>query len=920
MTVVVCYACGEPWQRLGSPAVCPICGIDSFGIAIDTNVVIVSDRNKDEIKGGTGMTIEEIVNDTLRQYKGDEIMLDAFWQWASNPTSMSAGYGVEDNYPYIQKNLERRYGLSLPEAGARVGGLKTECDSLIERVKSMPIETGRQIGEIQDALRAALTTGDYEDLRRQGVLQRLSRVSEETRRALLLFSLLEEVNATVSPRNFTEPRGYYSDYQSEFQAYYNSVYGDTAPILRIAQEIVQSGAYNELFWIPSRGAKSSPEKTLVGAIIPTTAELVTFGTRMMPMPDVPSLLDLYWDKGDFDILRFVDITSHLPYGVITTDEPLPVGVNVPGFMGSYGSSVALSPVVFTETRDYIERMKQQKMEVVRQTLENVLVTVSREIGRDGTLGVLCTGMGEVVWKFEFANDPPLYIYLVPWLTTFSQSLGHSRINLAEKPHVLFVIPYQSQPSLFAALEKHSGFSLKDERWDKSLGLLSDLQRPNEFQLLIGQRHPLLDKIFAEMSKSERIHTEDDSSKTQPPPSVPPEPLIEPRIPLSPPLKPVMPGQLVLGDRVSKDELHTFAQRSDLTEDERREKLTPIASLTYPLATATTHTAIFGTTGSGKSVTTKRLARELVRHQVPVTIIDWHDEYVDLVRELGGIIAVPPTATTKPASGEIPFTWNVLDPLFYSPQVTPEIIEDYIEIVVDLLGHKDLMDLSEPMKGGLTEALRLAYKGNPAPTFREVLGLLNEVATPLATKDALKRRLQRFSGGSLGSIFCNETSFNPESMFAKAMDVRVKHLTADHRSAVGLLTFFLLRQAISHFKRMGEVDNSALVRHVIIIDEAPMVIGSNPKVEREIVRMLQEVRKFGEGLILVCRNPGISDDILRETNQKIAHKLDVQKDVSSVANMLGIDAGDSKLLHSLPRGVAFARIGGNPTVLVRVKAG
>jgi DNA helicase HerA-like ATPase len=156
------------------------------------------------------------------------------------------------------------------------------------------------------------------------------------------------------------------------------------------------------------------------------------------------------------------------------------------------------------------------------------------------------------------------------------------------------------------------------------------------------------------------------------------------------------------------------------------------------------------------------------------------------------------------------------------------------------------------------------------------------------------------------------------MFSKAMDVRVKHLTVDHQSAVGLLTFFLLRQALSHFTRIGEAKDQAPVRHVIIIDEAPMVIGSNPKVKHEVIRMLQEVRKFGEGLILVCRNPGIDDDILRETNQKIAHKLDVPKDVSSVASMLGLEAEDKKLLHSLPRGIAFARIGGNSTVLVRVR--
>ena len=140
---------------------------------------------------------------------------------------------------------------------------------------------------------------------------------------------------------------------------------------------------------------------------------------------------------------------------------------------------------------------------------------------------------------------------------------------------------------------------------------------------------------------------------------------------------------------------------------------------------------------------------------------------------------------------------------------------------------------------------------------------------------------------------------------------------DHQSARSLLAFFLLRQAVSHFKRMGEVSNESPVRHVIVIDEAPMVIRSHPKVEFEVVRMLQEMRKFGEGLILVCRNPAISDDILRETNREIARKLDVPKDVNSVPSMLGLDREQRSLVRSLPRGVAFTRIGGNPTVLTKV---
>lgn len=381
-----------------------------------------------------------------------------------------------------------------------------------------------------------------------------------------------------------------------------------------------------------------------------------------------------------------------------------------------------------------------------------------------------------------------------------------------------------------------------------------------------------------------------------------------------------PGSLLLGDVVSANDLLALARNRDLTEDGRRDRLAIRGSAYYPLAVAATHTAIFGANGSGKSVTTKRLLHELVvSGGVPATVIDWHDEYDDLVRKVGGVVAVPPTATVSPKAGEIVFTWNLLDPRFYAEQVTREVVEDYVQIVVDLVGQKDVMDLTEPMKCALTEALRLSYERIERPTFKDVVPFLDEVPAPDATKAAVARRLDRFSGGSLGKIFCRETSLEPDEIFTRTLCIRVKHLTQDHQSAVGLLAFFLLRQAIGYFKRMGEASSDRPVRHVIVIDEAPMVLRSNPRVQQEVVRMVQEVRKFGEGLVLVCRNPGIDKEILRETNQKIAHRLEVPDDVSTVAAMLGLDRDQRSLLAKLPRGVGFLRIGTNPSVLVRFRA-
>jgi DNA helicase HerA-like ATPase len=85
-------------------------------------------------------------------------------------------------------------------------------------------------------------------------------------------------------------------------------------------------------------------------------------------------------------------------------------------------------------------------------------------------------------------------------------------------------------------------------------------------------------------------------------------------------------------------------------------------------------------------------------------------------------------------------------------------------------------------------------------------------------------------------------------------------------------------------------------------------------------MLQEVRKFGEGLVLICRNPAIGDDILRETNQKIVHKLDLPQDVNKITDTLSLTSVEKELLKRLPPGVAFVRIAGNPTTLIRVRPG
>ena len=149
--------------------------------------------------------LSTLVNDAVQRYASDETMLDALLQWASNPTSMSAGYGLEENYPYIGRNLVARYGISRLEAERRVAELRSVCDSLAEQAEKLPIEPRRRIGEIQSLLLEMLTQGEPGQVLRQGVLKRLRETSDETRRALLVFQLLENAGRTISPDHLTSP-------------------------------------------------------------------------------------------------------------------------------------------------------------------------------------------------------------------------------------------------------------------------------------------------------------------------------------------------------------------------------------------------------------------------------------------------------------------------------------------------------------------------------------------------------------------------------------------------------------------------------------------------------------------------------------------------------------------------------------------
>lgn len=821
------------------------------------------------------MTIEEKIHSILGQYRNDEVMLDAFFQWATNPTKQYRGYGIEENYPYIQKNLVNRYGMPSAQAKEYVDALKKACDLLLS-------EAGGDVYAIRNAIVQGVSQEGYSKVLKLGMIKRLEKASEATKKALLLFNILKNVISSVTADTFTEPREQYRNRQEEFQAYYKTLYGEVAPILNISREIVRIGAYNELWYI---GNKAS-SVCLQEAIIPSSDEIEGLGIKLPPISNAESLVESFWQKEEFEILRFVDIISHSSSGIVTTDEPLPTGANILGFMGSYGKSIALSPNIINQVKQRIELMKDQKMELMRKTLEKALVAVERQTTPDGILGVLWTGQGETVWRFS--TTPPLYVYLAPWLTTSTQTVAPSRVNFQEKPHVLFVIPCQSRASFLTALERHSGFSLKETRWEKSIGLLTNLLKPAEFQLLVGNRHPLLEKIFEAISETS-------GASPQPAPVaadevVKPKETAKPKAPSERPTSPDTQGPLGSAGKGLGILLGTRGS----------EKI-----FWYPGAERSWNFAIVGSAGTGKTQTVKAVLREFSQQQIPYIVFDFRNDYV------------PPKSSSCDFGSVLALSSISINPLELdgssSPRDQKYQVSDIIALVY-AIGERQIGYVREAIKisyenRGIHEDSEETWKQSP-PTFADIQQNLEHLAEEgaRAEKESIKGIFARLDPIFDYGIFSSKTVMPFEELVGNCTVINLGILPNDNLKAV--VCEFLLRKLRYYLYSLPE---SREPRLFIIVDEAHRL-----KYEKSSStgQLLKEARKYGVGLILSTQDPvDFPDLVYNNIGGILSLQLTDPKYAKSVAEHLGGQVSWQSVKNELSeKFAAFVKFSSHPNAI------
>lgn len=286
-----------------------------------------------------------------------------------------------------------------------------------------------------------------------------------------------------------------------------------------------------------------------------------------------------------------------------------------------------------------------------------------------------------------------------------------------------------------------------------------------------------------------------------------------------------------------------------------------------------HVLILGSTGLGKTTTSSILALELIKHNIPVLIIDWHDEYFNLLLKLG-----LPYNAVKVYDANNPYP---LDPFATR---NSESLDERISYIVDIL--ESTLNLTPPQSYYLYEVLYDECKKGYSEMSFSILfeklknyGDIMEGYSGREARFALLRKIRLLTIGQAKKLFKIQDEMNAEliSKLATIIELgRIKNNTLRRT-----YTLFLLKKVFSTYTEKGLSNNLKLA---IVLDEFHNLVNNQPC--NVLERLFSEIRKFGIGLIVVSQTvAGLPNFVLRNTNTKIIHSIKTFQDLKELMNII-----------------------------------
>lgn len=175
--------------------------------------------------------------------------------------------------------------------------------------------------------------------------------------------------------------------------------------------------------------------------------------------------------------------------------------------------------------------------------------------------------------------------------------------------------------------------------------------------------------------------------------------------------------------------------------------------------------------------------------------------------------------------------------------------------------------------------------------------------------SLVSRISNLTVGSKGAMLDTRLSYNFDLLLDRKVIFEMEELRSSEDKS--LMMGFVLSRLTTAIKNRHKKDKN--FRHLTLVEEAHRLLskvefgdsGSKKAAVEMFTDMLAEVRKYGEGLVIVDQIPNkMAVEVLKNTNTKIIHRIFAKDDKETVGDTMMMDDNQKKFLSDLGVGEAI----------------
>jgi len=362
-----------------------------------------------------------------------------------------------------------------------------------------------------------------------------------------------------------------------------------------------------------------------------------------------------------------------------------------------------------------------------------------------------------------------------------------------------------------------------------------------------------------------------------------------------------------------------------------------------------HAMVAGSTGSGKSTTCKRILSEVLQSDIPMMIIEpakddyvrWALEqnkhlpeekrfkiYMPGVSEFDGVKIEELTingyepAHAKGAKVDLlqhseTFA-TLLNACLPSEDVIPILIEEVVYEQLKMTCNEEDIDFE-------------ASENEPLRKYPDIDNMIATAGVVIKKKDyeekvrsnmkeVLITRFKSLKRGMRGKVLNSKKSVDYDELFGGNVVINISRLAGSKDKALimSLVMNALYEYRVSRYNTDAEYRAEAQknkLMHLCLVEEAHNVLlkpqgqvssGSPQNAVADLFgNMLSEVRGYGQGFMIVDQVPTrLIDDVIKNTNYKIVHRLTAPDDQEVMARCMAFREDQKYIIPALEKGNAI----------------